>query len=175
MEYTALQSAGQMLEHVRRFALELNEASGEMRPRDAERLVQQAAWLERRLAAAAQLPGDAPGQTMTDALADAAVEAWRLERVLDKAIARMSLLRAQPLLNAARWCFAQMDALLSSAGIEIVDLAGQAYSPGLPVKALNAGECGGESLRIAQTVEPVIMADGGVWRMGSVMLEEENP
>ena len=85
MEYTALQSAGQMLEHVRRFALELKEASEEMRPRDAERLLQQAAWLERRLLAAVQLNADAPWQTLTDALADAAVEAWRLERVLDKA------------------------------------------------------------------------------------------
>lgn len=175
MEFTALNPAEKMLEHVRRFASELADAFCDMRPRDAERIGQQAAWLERRLSAAAQLEADAPAKALTDALADAAVEAWRLERVLGKVLVRMSVLRAQPLSNAARWCFTQLDALLGEAGMQIVDLAGQPYSPGLPVRALNAGECGEGSLRIAQTVEPVVMAGGSVWRMGSVMLETQEP
>ena len=178
MEYSALSASqrreilAQMQALTRRFAAQLDDVREGMRPRDAERLGQQSERLLRRISAALEL---AEEENALDDLADLAVGVWKLERVTDRVLVRMSFLAAGPFANAARWYFSQMDAAFSCADVRAVDFTLERYSPGLPVKALNAHECEGDCLRIAQTVEPVIMAGGGVWRMGSVMLEEETP
>ena len=107
-------------------------------------------------------------------LMEIAVEAWRLDRVVDKALQRMSPMDAERLVGQYRWFRRKVDAAMEDAGLRAVDLTGQAYSIGMAVTALNMDEFDDdEDLTVAQMVEPVILFDGRVMRTGAVILERE--
>jgi len=164
-----------MLVHTKRFAAGVTEACRQMCPRDAERFERQIQWLTRRLEDAQTTASEADVNAVYDVLADVAAQTWRLKQITQRVLMHMSLLDQEPFINGYRWYIRQMDTALSGLDVQAVDFKGEAYSPGLPVKALNAHEWDGEALRIAQTVEPVLMVQGSVWRIGSVMLEAESP
>ena len=168
------ETADELLVLARRFETASSEAALQMRPRDAERFAQQMKRLMRKLEAAANLPQASEKERIVDALAETAGEAWQLNRIAARTAARMNFVSAQPFVNGYRWFQRQAEEMLSQVGIQAIDFSGEPYSPGLPVNVLNAHECEGDVLRIAQMVEPVIMAQGSVWRMGSAMLEEND-
>ena len=163
-----------MLVHTKRFAAGVTEACRQMCPRDAERFERQIQWLTRRLEDAQTTVSEADINAVYDVLADVAAQTWRLKQITQRVLMHMSLLDQEPFANGYRWYIRQMEAALSDLAVEAVDLKGETYNLGLPVKALNAHEWDGEALRVAQMVEPVIMVQGSVWRMGSVMLEAES-
>ena len=113
---------------------------------------------------------DAQGADTVQALADIAVEAYRLARVAQKATLRMAPMDAERFAGHYNGFQRRVDAALASAGMQTVDLTGQPYSVGMAVTALNADEFDEEELVVAQMVEPVLMKDGAVLRTGSVML-----
>lgn len=167
------ETADELLALARRFETAGSEAALQMRPRDAERFAQQMKRLMQKLQAAAGLPQEEKARAVC-ALAEAAAEVWQLNRIAARAAARMDFVSAQPFVNGYRWFQRQAEALLLQLGIQAIDFAGEPYSPGLPVNVLNAHECEGDALCIAQMIEPVIMVQGSVWRLGSAMLETDN-
>jgi len=168
------ETAKEMLMMVQRFEAASCEAALQMHPRDTERFAQQIKRLMRRLEEASSLSQEAETERLAGALAEVASEAWQLGRIAAKAAARMDFMSARPFTNGYRWFQRQMEAALLQLGIQAVDFSGEPYSPGLPVNVLNAHECEGDALCIAQMIKPVIMVQGSVWRMGSAMLEADN-
>lgn len=168
------ETADGLLDIAQRFETASGEAAPQMRPRDAERFAQQMKRLMRKLETAAGLPREAEKQLVVGALAETAGEVWQLNRIVARTAARMNFVSAQPFVNGYRWFQRQAEEMLLQLGIQAIDFSGEPYSPGLPVNVLNAHECEGDALHIAQMVEPVIMVQGSVWRMGSAMLEADN-
>ena len=114
--------------------------------------------------------GAADAAKCREALSQIAAEAWRLDRVVEKALTRMEPRDAERFSGQYRWFQKKVDAALLQAGLTIVDLSGQMYSVGLAVTPLNADEFGDEPLEVAQMVEPIIMSGGEVMKPGTVML-----
>lgn len=159
----------QMQAQIQAFSDAVERAGTAMRARDAERFLRQYEWLQKRVHAALH-EGGWTEDALLQALCDAAVECWRLERICEKAVMRMDLLHAQPFANRYSWFRSRMDDALMTAGIQTVDLTGEIYSVGMAVSALNADEFDDEQAKIVQMVDPIVMADGHVLRTGTVML-----
>jgi hypothetical protein len=100
-------------------------------------------------------------------LAELAVEWWRLGR-------RAGSEETSP---QARHVARRLGKFLSDLGLEVVDVTGRAYEPGLAVEVLDAFEderlpAGSEV--IDETVAPVVLFRGAVVRHGQVIVKR-NP
>jgi len=104
-------------------------------------------------------------------LAAMASHAWRLSRLSRRAIERLPGEDAARHANQLRYIERQIEEELVKAGLKVVDLDGQAFDAGTAATALNAADFeAGEALRIAQTLEPVVVGRDGLLRYGVVML-----
>lgn len=120
----------------------------------------------------APLPASDDGR---QALIDIAVETWRLDQVIEKAVLGMEPITAERFLSQYRWFQKKVGGALAQAGLQAVDLTGQAYSVGMAATPLNADEFDDDELEVAQMIEPIIMCDGRVMRAGSMMLRPARP
>ena len=100
-------------------------------------------------------------------LAELAVEWWRLERWAGGAEQESSTQRAR---HVAR----RLGKFLSERGLEVIDLTGRAYEPGLAVEVLDAFEDAqlpaGAQL-VDETVAPIVLWRGEVVRLGQVVVK----
>ncbi|HEX8499336.1 MAG TPA: hypothetical protein VF659_02000 [Pyrinomonadaceae bacterium] len=97
-------------------------------------------------------------------LAELAVEWWRLERWAGAAG------ESSP---QARHVARRLGKFLSDLGVEVLDVSGRAYEPGLAVEVLDAFEDArlpAGSQVIDETVAPVVLFRGAVVRHGRVVV-----
>lgn len=100
-------------------------------------------------------------------LAELAVEWWRLGRRAD----------CEETSPQARHAARRLGKFLSDLGLEVLDVTGRAYEPGLAVEVLDAFEDGrlpAGSEVIDETVAPVVLFRGAVVRHGQVVVKR-NP
>ena len=97
-------------------------------------------------------------------LVELAVEWWRLERWAGE---------AEPAAPQARHVARRLGRFLSAHGLEVLDVTGRAYEPGLAVEVLDTFE----DARLApgaqvidETVAPVVLFRGAVLRHGQVVV-----
>ena len=143
-------------------------------PAGTGRTVQGSSNLEARAGRPAQASPDfAPGAgRATQAMADLATEAWRFSRVAERCAMNMDIMDADRFLNQYDWFARKIQAVTQEAGLWTVDLTGQVYEPGMAVSPLNLEDFPeGTPLVIAQMVEPVLMENGNVRKMGTAMLD----
>ena len=108
----------------------------------------------------------------TQALADLATEAWRFGKVAMRSAEEMDVMDADRFLNQYDWFARKIQAVMEEAGLWTVDLTGQLYEPGMAVTPLNLEDFPeGTPLVIVQMVEPVLMENGKVRKMGTAMLD----
>jgi hypothetical protein len=101
-------------------------------------------------------------------LAELAVEWWRLERWAGDA--SESALRAR---HVAR----RMKSFLDAHGLEVLDVTGRAYEPGLAVEVLDAyadASLPTGARVIDETVSPIVLWRGAVIRHGQVVIKTSN-
>jgi hypothetical protein len=101
-------------------------------------------------------------------LAELAVEWWRLDRWAGDA----SESPAQ-----ARHVARRMRSFLDAHGLEVLDVTGRAYEPGLAVEVLDAytdSTLPPRAQLIAETVSPIILWRGSVVRFGQVVIKTSN-
>ena len=97
-------------------------------------------------------------------LAELAVECWRLERWAGDPS------ESPP---QARHVARRMKSFLGAHGLEVIDVTGRAYEPGLAVEVLDAFEdprLPAGSQVVDETVEPVVLHRGAVVRHGQVIV-----
>ncbi len=112
----------------------------------------------------------------SQALVDLAVETWRLERSVRRAVPGMDPIEADRFLNQFEWYLRKVNAVLSENGLRAVDLTGEEYTVGQAVTPLNLEDFPeGMPLRfrIAQMADPIVMENGRVRKTGTVLLEAE--
>ncbi len=101
-------------------------------------------------------------------LAELAVEWWRLDRWAGDAS------ESPP---QARHVARRMASFLNAHGLEVLDVTGRAYEPGLAVEVLDSyGDATlptGAQL-IAETVAPIVLWRGAVVRYGQVVIKTSN-
>ena len=99
-------------------------------------------------------------------LAELAVECWRLERWADDAS------ESPP---QARHVARRMKSFLNAHGLEVLDVTGRAYEPGLAVEVLDAyrdATLPAGAQLVAETVSPIVLWRGSVVRYGQVVIRK---
>jgi hypothetical protein len=103
-------------------------------------------------------------------LAELAVEWWRLGRMAGAATDADSSPQAR---HVAR----RLGKFLSDLGLEVLDVTGRAYEPGLAVEVLDAFEDArlpAGSQVIDETIAPVVLFRGAVVRHGQVVIRRNS-
>lgn len=101
-------------------------------------------------------------------LAELAVEWWRLDRWAGGAV------EASP---QARHAARRLGKFLAELGLEVLDVTGRAYEPGLAVEVLDAFEDArlpAGSQVVDETVAPVVLFRGAVVRHGQVVVRKNS-
>jgi hypothetical protein len=101
-------------------------------------------------------------------LAELAVEWWRLERWAGA---------AEDSSPQARHAARRLGRFLNEHGLEVLDVTGRAYEPGLAVEVLDAFEDAGlpaGSQVVDETVAPVVLYRGAVVRHGQVIVRRNS-
>ena len=102
---------------------------------------------------------------------DIAVEAWRFHGVFERMLSLSDPAQARRYVNQYAWFLKKVEKALQEAGLRMVSVEGQLFDPGMAVTALNIDEFDAEDeLYVQQMVEPILMDETSVRRMGVVML-----
>lgn len=109
--------------------------------------------------------------TLLKNLVSIASETYRFETVFEKAISKLDYDERTKYISQYAWFSKKVNSALAGSGLRIVELRGQLYDPGMAVTPLNLEEFDpDEKLYIYQMVEPLIMKDDTVMKLGTVIL-----
>lgn len=102
---------------------------------------------------------------------DIAVAAWRFQRVFYRAMRRLEAGESYKYMSQYSWFSKRVNSALEGAGLRIVNIEGQIYDPGMDTIPLNMENfLVDEPLYVEQMVEPIIMENEKVVKMGTVIL-----
>ena len=108
---------------------------------------------------------------LKESLVTIASEAFRLQRVLEKAISKLEADEKSKYMSQFAWFSKKVTKALEEAEIRVLNLEGQIYDPGMSVTPLNLDDFAvDDPLYVAQMIEPIIMQDDTVKRPGTVIL-----
>ena len=108
-----------------------------------------------------------------NALIELAVESWRLSRQFIRSLDLKEASVAQRQSGQIRYFQKRLDDILVERGLRIINLEGQPYEAGSAVTGLNTADFGADDdLIIDQMIEPTIMDENGVRRLGTAMLRK---
>ena len=106
-------------------------------------------------------------------LAHLAIEYWKLLKAFERTIGRLPHEHVAKTAAQLRFSASKLDSLLKEGGVNLVTFDGQNFEPNIPATALNADEfADGEILIIETTVEPAVVENMNVLRMGKVVLKK---
>ena len=116
-------------------------------------------------------------EVLTKSLLDSAVESWRFTRTFGRVLNKLDAGEKERYLGQVNWFMKKLEGSLRNAQLEIKNIEGRQYDPGMAVTPLNIAEFDPKDiLLVDQMLEPIIMGtDGAIIRMGKVMLRREQP
>jgi hypothetical protein len=121
------------------------------------------------------MPADPEVSPSDGPLIDIVVDSWRFSRTFERVLAKLDAGEASRYVSQLRFYHKRLDETLASAGLKLVDLKGQSYDPGMAATALNVADFGPDDpLIVDQMIEPLIMDQSGVRRVGTIMLKRAN-
>lgn len=107
-----------------------------------------------------------------DAIAQLCVEYWKLSKATRKAIDRLPDGDSRRLEGQLNFSDRQLSMLVDQLGFRLVEFETEAFHVGLSTSADNAGDYSDDvDLVVSKTLEPTIMADMKVIRLGRVLVE----
>lgn len=100
-----------------------------------------------------------------------ATESFRFQKTFEKVIQQIGFEESRKYQNQLNYYAKRVSKSLDIFGVRILDLEGKAYDPGMPVSPINIEDFeADDQLFIQQTVEPIVMMDDTVLKMGTVLL-----
>ncbi len=112
-------------------------------------------------------------ETLSKSLLSLAVEAWRFSRVYERLIWKLDAGDQKRYVSQLRYFQKQLEDNLSDVGYRLENLEGQAFDPGMAATAINHREfLPQDRLVIDKMIEPVIMNEDGIVRLGKVTLRK---
>ena len=112
-------------------------------------------------------------EVLNNSLLSIAVEAWRFSRVYERLISKLYAREQKRFLSQFRYFQKQLEDKLSDAGYRLQNLEGQTFDPGIAATAVNQSDFLPEdALIVEQMLEPVILNENGIVKMGKVSLRK---
>lgn len=101
-----------------------------------------------------------------------AIEYWKLNRALDKAVERLPDEHKSKTLAQSKFSSGRLDAFMKESGLNIVTFDGQRFEANLPATAINGDDFEGSDILVVEaTIEPAIVDSAmKVVSMGKVIL-----
>jgi hypothetical protein len=100
-----------------------------------------------------------------------ASELFRFQYVFEKAVSKLALDEQGKYMSQYGWFAKKVYRALDDVHLKLVNLEGQQYDSGMAVTPLNIDEFQeSDQLYVAQMIEPIIMCDDAVMKMGTVIL-----
>lgn len=113
--------------------------------------------------------------SMREAIIVMAVESWRFSRVFERVLTKLESKEQQRYKSQYRWFSKKVDDALELAGLHIVNVEQEQFSPGIAATPLNLDDFNhGEELVIDQMIEPIIMGNQGLVKTGTVTLRKKS-
>jgi len=108
-----------------------------------------------------------------NALLSLAVEGWRFTRVYLRLITKLDAGEQNRFISQCRYFQKQLEDRIGEIGYKLVNIEGHPFDPGMAATALNVGDFMPDSkLIVEQMLEPIIMDENGVVKMGIVLLRK---
>jgi len=99
------------------------------------------------------------------------VENWRLMKLFMKVLTKLEASEANRYMNQVRYFQKTINDNLESINLNIVDLEGQLYDPGMAASPLNIDDFNADDkLIVEQMLEPLIMGSDGIKKQATVNL-----
>lgn len=106
-----------------------------------------------------------------ESVAQLCVEYWKLAAATEKALNGALSSNGKRLEAQLKFSKRQLDVLLQDLGLRLVDFSGERFHPGLAVSVDNPGDFEeDEALVVGKTIEPTVMSDMTVIRLGRVIV-----
>lgn len=106
-----------------------------------------------------------------ESVAQLCVEYWKLAAATEKALNGALASNGKRLEAQLKFSKRQLDVLLHDLGLRLVDFSGERFHPGLAVSVDNPGDHEeDEALVVGKTIEPTVMSDMTVIRLGRVIV-----
>lgn len=116
--------------------------------------------------------GSSPKDLNAETVAQLCVEFWKLSNATKKAIERLPESESRRLKGQLNFSGRQLAMLVDQLGFKLVDFETEVFHAGLATSADNAGDYPDETdLVVSKTLEPTVMADMKVIRLGRVLVE----
>ena len=116
--------------------------------------------------------GSTPQALSAEAIAQLCVEFWKLSNVTRKAIDRLPDGESRRLKGQLNFSDRQLTMLVDQLGFKMIYFEAEGFHAGLAASADNAGDYPDETdLVVSKTLEPTVMADMKVIRLGRVLVE----
>lgn len=107
-----------------------------------------------------------------EAVAQLCVEYWKLSAATERALAILENKDGKRLEAQLKYSKRQLEVILQDLGLRLVDFCGERYYAGLAVSVDNPPDHDEEEeLIIKKTLEPTVMSDMTVLRLGRVIVE----
>lgn len=107
-----------------------------------------------------------------ETVAQLCVEFWKLSNATKKAIERLPEGEGRRLKGQLNYSDRQLATLVDQLGLKLIDFVAEVFHAGLATSADNAGDFPDEAdLIVSKTLEPTVMADMKVVRLGRVLVE----
>ncbi len=104
-------------------------------------------------------------------VAQLCVEYWKLATATEKALSVVLASDGKRLEAQLKFSKRQLNVLLQDLGLRLVDFSGERFHPGLAVSVDNPGDFEeDEALVVGKTIEPTVMLDMTVIRLGRVIV-----
>lgn len=106
-----------------------------------------------------------------ESVAQLCVEYWKLAAATEKALNGALSSNGKRLEAQLKFSKRQLDVVLQDLGLRLVDFSGERFHPGLAVSVDNPGDFEeDEALVVGKTIEPTVMSDMSVVRLGRVIV-----
>jgi hypothetical protein len=116
---------------------------------------------------------DISSDPVKNALLDLAVEGWRFTRSYFRLISKLDAGDQNRFVSQYRYFQKQLEDKLSVVGFRLVNIEGLPFDPGMAATAINLSDFLSEDkLIVDQMLEPIIMSETGVIKMGTVLLRK---
>ena len=110
-------------------------------------------------------------EILVQSVINMAVESWRFAKVFDRLLGKLDAGEQNRYKNQFRWFLKKVDEALEQSDMQIVNVEGHAFDPGMAATPLNMEEFDANDILIVdKMLEPIIMSKEGLVKTGTVTL-----
>jgi len=112
-------------------------------------------------------------EVLTQSVINMAVESWRIGKVFERVLMKLDAGEQTRYKSQFRWFIKKVEESLEASRLQIVNIEGHPFDPGMAATPLNIEEFdANDRLIVDQMLEPIIMGREGLVKTGTVTLRK---